>query len=272
MNYTEVLRCVYDARKIAFDKTLKNRVRMKGDADFVTEVDVSISNFIKERLRLIAPEAAFVTEEEDEHISSGKRFILDPIDGTTNLVRGYRMSSISLGYIENDEVQFGAVYSPFTQELFFAVKGCGAHLFNARNGIESLAARGVENYRGNPLKVSGLPHEQAIIEFGAGSTNKACSAESFETGKRIFDECLDLRRICSTALSICFIAAGRIDGYYERKIKPWDYAAASLILEEAGGKLSQWNGEKLPFDRASTIAAGNADVHGYLRHILGDKQ
>ena len=271
MDFNAIVKLVYDARKIATNKKLSANVAVKGEADFVTAVDMSISAFVKKGLQKIAPQVAFVTEEESEHISFGERFVLDPIDGTTNLMRGYNVSSISLGYYANDEVQFGVVYSPFSGEMFFAVKGKGAHFYDARFGVGKLLKIGVENYEKDQIFVSDLSHEQAIVEFGAGSTNKAVSTESFAIGKRVFEECMDLRRICSTALAICYIAAGRIDGYFERKIKVWDYCAGALILEEAGGKISQWNGERLPFTDPSSIVAGNVDTHAYLLEVLKDR-
>ena len=271
MNYNAIVKLVYEARKIALDKALRADVSMKGEADFVTAVDMGISAFIKSGLKEIAPDVAFVTEEESEHISVGKRFVLDPIDGTTNLTRGYNVSSISLGYYVDDEVRFGVVFDPFSGEMFFAVKGKGAHFYNARFGVDRLLKVGVENYEKDALRVSDLPHGQAIVEFGAGSTNKGVSNESFAIAKEVFENCMDLRRICSSALAICYIAAGRIDGYFERKIKVWDYCAGALILEEAGGKISQWSGEKLAFTDPSSIVAGNVDTYAYLLKILKDR-
>lgn len=271
MDYNAIVKLVFNARKIAKDKRLKADVSLKGDADFVTAVDTEISAFIKSGLQKIAPTAAFVTEEESEHISVGERFVLDPIDGTTNLTRGYDACSISLGYYAGGEVQFGVVLDPFKDELFFAIKGKGAHYYNARRGIRRLLETGVENYRGGRMHVSDLLHSQAIVEFGAGSTNKGVSNESFAIAKEVFENCMDLRRICSSALAVCYIAAGRIDGYFERKIKVWDYCAASLILEEAGGVISQWNGEALPFTDPSTILAGNVDTYAYLLTLLKNR-
>lgn len=271
MNYNAIVELVYSARKIALDKALGSSVSMKGDNDYVTAVDTGISDYIKKGLKEIAPQAAFVTEEESEHVSAGERFILDPIDGTTNLMRGYNKSSISLGYYKDGAVQFGVVYDPYTCELFFAVRGKGAHLYNARNGLSALLRVGVESYTKNVLRVSDLPHERAIVEFGAGSTNKGVAEESFAIGKEVFLHCSDLRRICSSALSVCYIAAGRIDGYFERKIKAWDYAAGALILEEAGGRISQWSGQPLPFAEPSTILAGNRDTYDYLLTVLKNR-
>ncbi len=271
MDYNAIVKLVYDARWIATNRALSAEVGVKGEADFVTAVDMSISAFVKSGLEKIAPGVAFVTEEEAEHISVGERFVLDPIDGTTNLMRGYNISSISLGYYCDNEVKFGVVYNPFDHQLFFAVKGKGAHFYNTRFGISNLLKIGVENYQKDNLRVSDLPHEQAIVEFGAGSTNKGVAEESFAIAKEVFENCMDLRRICSSALAICYIASGWIDGYFERKIKVWDYCAGALILEEAGGKISQWNGEKLAFTDPSTIVAGNVDTHAYLLEVLKNR-
>lgn len=272
MDYNEIIKLVYDARKIAFDKKLRSDVSLKGKSDYVTQADLKISEYIKGGLYKISPETAFVTEEETEHSCAKDRFILDPIDGTANIIRGYNLSSISLAHYSDGKVKFGVVYSLFAEEMFFAIEGCGAYCFDARGGIQALTAKGVENYRKNELHVSSLPLENAICEFGAGSTDKDYADQIFKKARKIFSDCADLRRICSTALSICFIAAGRIDGYFERRIKPWDYAAASLILTEAGGKLSQWDGKPLPFNNTSSIIAGNEQFYNYLLKTLGNAE
>ncbi|MGN1103968.1 MAG: inositol monophosphatase family protein [Candidatus Coproplasma sp.] len=268
MNYNAIIELVYEARKIALDKKLRSDVSLKGKSDYVTKADLEISDFVKTQLKRIAPETAFVTEEESEHSNADDRFILDPIDGTTNIVRGYNLSSISLAHYSHGKVKFGVVYSIFGEEMFFALEGKGAYRLDTRGGIKHLLKYGVENYCNNPIKVSDVLPENAICEFGAGSTNKASANQTFALAQKIFKDCADLRRICSTALSICFIAAGRIDGYFERRIKPWDYAAAALILSEAGGKISQWDGQALPFDGPSSIVAANPAVYDYLVKAL----
>lgn len=271
MDYNAIVKLVYDAKKIAISEKLKSKVALKGNADYVTAVDLGISAYIKEGLKKIAPSVAFVTEEEDEHVERGERFILDPIDGTTNLVHGYKQSSISLAYYKNGEVKFGVVFSPFTYELFFAIKGRGARFYSTRYGVSKLLKIGVENYDKNVLSVSSLKKEDAIVEFGAGSTKKHLADENFSIAKEVFINCLDIRRICSTALSICYIASGRIEGYFEKVIKVWDYAASSLILLEAGGFISEWNGNMLSYTSPSSIIAGNKDTYDYLLSLLKNK-
>jgi myo-inositol-1(or 4)-monophosphatase len=272
MNYNPIVELVYNARSLATDRALRDDVALKGEADFVTAVDTAISRFVKEGLATLAPGSAFVTEEESHHSNAPDRFILDPIDGTANLVRGYKKSSISLAHYKNGEILFGVVYDPFSGELFFALKGKGAHYFDAANGIAPLLAIGVEHYTAEPLSVSALTHENAIVEFGAGSTNKSVSAESFEIGKEVFESCQDLRRICSSALAICYIAAGRIDGYFERRIKPWDYAAGMLIAQEAGAVVSDWQGNPLAPEAAAAVLVSSKKIHSSILNLIREVQ
>lgn len=250
MDYTKIIEIVKSAKKFVLRDDLSHEVRMKGEADFVTGVDLSISEYIKEKLHEIAPEIGFMSEEEEPGKLAPRRWILDPVDGTTNLVFDYRMSSISLGLCDGGKSVFGVVYNPYTDEIFTAVRGEGAYLNGKRLSV-----------------VDREPHN-SLVEFGAGSTRKHEADEAFRIGKEVFMHCLDLRRICSSALAICFIAAGRSNGYFEKVIKPWDYAAASLILEEAGGSLCDWTGAPLPFDRPSGIIAGSPKTYEYLKSVL----
>lgn len=268
MNYNEVVSLVYQARKIVFEKQKLQHVENKNPYDFVTEVDTGISDFLKKELAKRFSDVGFMTEEETEHTLYSKSFIVDPIDGTTNLIYGYRMSSISLAYAENGQVVFGVVLNPFSSELFFAIKDRGSYLFDASNGIDDLLKLGVENYTQNRLSVSKRPMEKALVEFGASSSHKAMTDETFARGGRVFKNCLDLRRTCSTAIAICYIAAGRLDGYFEKIIKPWDYAAGILILAEAGGQSSDWDKNPLPLDREGTIVCSNSVIHDSLIALL----
>lgn len=270
MDFDKICSLVYSARKIILDKKLQSQVREKGKGDYVTAADLAASDYIKANLKEIAPNVAFVTEEEQTHESADEYFLLDPIDGTSNLVRGYNMSSVSLAYCKGGKVRFGVVYNPFSHETFFALEGHGAHLYNAQGGVSGLVKTGVENYKRGLIHVTDLPHENAVIEFGAGSTNKAFAPVVFPVAESVFNECRDLRRICSSALTVCFIAAGRIDGYFQKRIHPWDYAAASLVLTEAGGKITQWDGKAMTLNAPSSIVAGNVKVHAYLCEKLKD--
>lgn len=268
MDYNKILSLVYKAREIVFSNELRPQEKNENPYDFVTAVDVGISDFLKAELFKLFPDVGFMTEEESDHKVTDKVFILDPIDGTTNLIYDYKMSSISLAYVEYGKVVFGIVFNPFTNEIFFSIRGKGAHLYKADNGIEELISIGVENYDKNVLSVGKRDLKHSLIEFGAGSSHKEQANETFARAKRVFEKCLDLRRICSTAIAICYIASGRLDGYFEKIIKPWDFAAATLILEEAGGKSSDWDKNPLPLDRPCTIVCANNTIFDELIELV----
>ena len=245
MNYNEIEALVLNTKDIILNKT-KLSVSIKAKNDFVTDIDIAVSNYLKEELLKIDPQAGFFCEEESGMLSDNC-WILDPIDGTTNLIYGYNMSSVSLGHYLNGEIVFGIVYNPFTGEIFTAKKGEGAYLNHEKR-----------------LYVSERPVEESLIEFGAGSTHKEFADENFRLVTEIFKNCVDVRRICPSAIDLCYIAAGRIDGYFEKVLKPWDVAAGSLILEEAGGVITDYNGEKLQFAKSTSVIAGNRFVQKYL--------
>ena len=268
MDYNKIISLVYSAKKIVFSKKLLSSVKDKNPYDFVTAVDTGISDYLKKELFILYPTVGFMTEEEDIHNLKSANFILDPIDGTTNLIYDYKMSSISLAYAEDGVVLFGVVFNPFTKEMFFSIKGKGAHLYRTDRGISSLIKIGVENYTKNQLFCSKRPLNKSIVEFGASSSRKNIASETFNRGKRVFEKCLDLRRVCSTALSISYIASGRLDGYFEKVIKPWDYAAAILILDEAGGYSSTWDNTPLPLDKEGTIICSNKVIHNELLALV----
>ena len=247
--YDEVIELVKSAEKFVFSTELCKDVSMKGDADFVTLVDISISNYLKNELKKIYPDAGFFSEEESGKLTD-VCWILDPIDGTTNLVYGYNMSSISLALYKNGKIVFGVVYNPFTKECFHSIIGEGAYLNKEK------------------ISVSSRELKDSLIEFGAGSTRKSEAEKTFKIAKEVFCNCVDLRRICSSALDICYIAAGRIDGYFESRLKPWDYAAASLILQEAGGSISTYDNCEVSMAQPSSVIASNGIVGEDLRNII----
>lgn len=245
MNYKSVESLVLDTKKIILDKTTLS-VSIKAKNDFVTDIDIAISDFLKTKLKEIDPTVGFFSEEEEGNLQDNC-WILDPIDGTTNLIYGYNLSSVSLGHYLDGEVVYGIVYNPFTEEIFTAERGKGAFL----------------NHK-EKLKVSTRNIDESLIEFGAGSTHKEFTEENFNLVKKIFEQCVDVRRICSSALDLCYIASGRIDGYFERILKPWDIAAGSLILEEAGGIITDYFGNPVQFAKQSSVIASNGVIQNFL--------
>ena len=165
-------------------------------------------------------------------------WILDPIDGTTNLIRDYHLSAVSLGLYENGEITFGVVYNPFTEELFYGAKGEGAYL------------------NGAPIQVSNQPEfKDAVVSFGSSPYEKNRAKELFPIFYNIFMNCADFRRTGSAALDICYVACGRQHAYLEQNLKPWDYSGASIILREAGGVITDWGNKELPYLSNSDILA-----------------
>ena len=254
MNYQAIIDLVIEASGFVFDESLRNNINMKGSADFVTAVDLKISEFIREKLRVLTPDIGFMSEEEEtEH--PPKRWILDPIDGTTNLVYDYNFSSVSLAYFDGERVDFGVIYNPYNKDLFVAKRGEGVTL--------------------NGVKLGKTPDRElgdCLIEFGAGSTKKQYIDQSFAIGKEVFRSCLDIRRCCSSALAIAYVAAGKLNGYFERAIKPWDYAAATLMLEECGAICSDWNGEPIQFDRESGYICGTPKAYEFLLKTISENK
>ena len=250
MDYGLIIEIVKKAGELAFEDRMKNRVEVKGEADFVTEVDTAISGYIKKELAAVTPDIGFMSEEETGRIAP-VRWILDPIDGTTNLIYNYNLSSVSLALCSENRIDFGVVYNPFNKEIFVAQRGKGA----THNGIALPACKDREP-------------SDSLIEFGAGSTRKYQSDVAFSIGKEVFENFLDIRRMCSSALAICYVACGRLGGYFEKVLKPWDVAAADLILEECGGKSSTWERTAVPFDKPFSYVCGTPKCFNKLLDII----
>lgn len=245
IDFNKIIELVKETKNLVFSEKLITQIKMKGDADFVTAVDLAVSSFLKEELNKLDSNIGFFSEEESGALSD-PCWILDPIDGTTNLVFGYRMSSVSLALYSGSKISAGVVYNPFTDECFTAQYGLGAYL------------------NGQKLHVSERRIENSIVEFGAGSTHKEDADANFALAKDIFKSCIDIRRICSSALDLCYIADGRIDGYFEQRLKPWDIAAGSLILTEAGGMISDYSGKPVQFAAPASVVASNGIIHNFI--------
>ena len=253
MNYDKVIDLVKKAGQLVFDKGLKSSVSMKGAADFVTATDLKISSFLKNELAILFPEIGFMSEEGDNDLKK-QMWILDPIDGTTNLVYDYNMSSVSLAHYDGEKIVFGIVYNPYNEDTFIAYRNQGAY------------------YNGKRLSPApDRDFKDCLVEFGAGSTKKAFADVAFGIAKEVFLSCLDLRRICSSALAICYIAAGKLNGYFEYSLKPWDYAAATLMLEECGCTCSDWEGKPVQFEKPSSFICGTPKAYKALLDIVSKK-
>lgn len=249
MDIKKVIGLVHEAGKLFFDEGLKNSVSEKGRHDYVTKADIAISDYLKAGLKKLYSYIAFVSEEDISPITDDY-WLLDPIDGTANFVFGYNMSSISLARIKDGVVTAAVVYNPFSKETFTASLGKGARL------------------NGQRIAASAREMENAVIEIGLGACHKEHADRYFSRARKVFDACHDLRRMASAALTLCYIACGRADGYFEQRLHPWDFAAGMLILTEAGGLVTDWQGKRPSLQTAGTIVAANSIIHNRLRQLI----
>lgn len=249
----EVLKLVTQTRELIFRELEAAKVTVKGVADYVTNVDFAVQEFLKRELEQAFPAISMVAEEkENRNLSQdGTYWILDPIDGTTNLIHHFGMSAVALGLYEQGEITFGVVYNPFHEEMFYASKGQGAYL----NGERIRVSKTVDM-------------KDAVIAFGSSPYEKDRAKEIFPLFYRIFMNCSDFRRTGSAALDLCYIACGRQQGYLEQNLKPWDYAAGSLILQEAGGVVKGWDGGKLPYLENADVLAVTAALEEAFTEFL----
>jgi len=243
---------VLATREIIMDQQSAQQITVKGDADFVTAVDFAVQDFLQKKLYEIDPSIEMIAEEKENVAfkEDGRYWILDPIDGTTNLIHQYGLSAVSLALYEKGEIAFGIVYNPFTNEVFTAEKGKGACL------------------NGRTIRVSDRNMKDSVISYGSSPYGKQDSENTFQLFSMIFQKCADFRRFASAALDLCYVACGRSDGYLEGSLKPWDYAAGSLILKEAGGIVTDWQGEALPFFKNSGVYAATPMIHQELWDII----
>lgn len=240
--------------KTLIDQELEHaKITVKGAADYVTNVDFAVQNFLKRELEELFPEILLIAEEKENlNLDAKKRYwILDPIDGTTNLIHHFGMSAVSLGLYEDGEITFGVVYNPFHEELFTGVKGEGAFLNGEKIHVSEIAE----------LK-------DAVIGYGSSPYEKENAKESFSLFYRLFINCADFRRMGAAALDLCYVACGRQEGFFEKNLKPWDYAAGSVILTEAGGVITDWKGEKLPYLRNSEVFCCSKKIEKELRKLF----
>ena len=223
------------------DRSSINIEEKEGPANFVTSYDVLVQNTLKEGLQKLYPNAKFIGEEGEQEAfdENGEFFIVDPIDGTTNFIKDYHMSCISVAHVANGEVDFAIIYNPYLDELFWAVKGEGAYCNEKR------------------IYVSKQPLSNGIVLFGSSPYDADLAKKSFEAAYEYFQKALDIRRSGSAALDLCMIAAGRAELFFELMLSPWDYAAGMLLVHEAGGIVTTIEGGQPALNKRSSILARN---------------
>ena len=205
----------------------------KGINDYVTSVDKAAEAEIIDIIQKSYPDHTIISEERGtlEGKDSDIQWVIDPLDGTTNFVKGLPHFSVSIAIRVKNRTEVGVVYDPIRNELFTAVRGEGAKLNEVRLRVDS------QNELNGAILATGFPFKQPNL-----------MPTQFAIMNNLIDEAADFRRTGSAALDLCYVASGRVDGYFEMGLKPWDCAAGDLIVREAGGLVCDFN-------------AG----HGYLR-------
>ena len=250
MDIRHVIDLVKATQGIIRNRTMAAHVREKGVADYVTEVDVAVQDFLKKELHALAPGIQFLGEETGlQRMAADSYWILDPVDGTTNLMHDYQHSVVSLALCRRGEIEMGIVYDPFHDELFSAVKGKGSLL------------------NGKPIHVSSAKHLSETI-IGVGTAKRELARENFARFLRVYESSQDIRRLGSAALELAYTACGRQGGYFEVHLNPWDYAAGMLLVREAGGAVTDWSGASPDPASGSQVAATNGHIHRELLSLL----
>lgn len=230
-------------------------VQKEGYANIVTSSDVAVQEFLKKHLKELLPESGFLCEEEDRHdLSHEYTWIIDPIDGTANYSRGIRECAICVGLKHDDVMEKAVVYLPRTDELFHAELGKGAYL-NDRQ-----------------IHVSNRPFENGILCTALAVYHKEYAQVCSDIIVETFLKCNDIRRFGAAAPELCYLAMGRCELYFEYLLSPWDFAAASLILTEAGGVLCDLAGNPLdPTASTGVLAANSVESLNQLVEIVKSK-
>ena len=214
----------------------------EGHGNFVTTVDCAVQDYLFTALTELLPDSRFIGEEqENDALTDAPTWVIDPVDGTCNLIHNYRQSAVSIALLENKQPVLGAVYQPYTDELFFAIKGCGATL------------------NGEKISVSSHPFDHALTCFGTSPYHPALAERSMKLALEFLLQTADIRRSGSAALDLANVACGRQDIYFEITLKPWDFAAGALLVTEAGGQLLMpFEDGEIRFDCSRGILAANA--------------
>lgn len=221
-----------------FDQREHLRLMPKDANDFFTEVDVKAEQLIIQTIRKAYPNHGIIAEESGCHgLSDEPVWIIDPLDGTTNYVHGFPFFSISIAYKVNQRIEHAVVYDPMKHECFAASRGAGARLNDRR------------------IRVSKQTQlSDALLATSFPSQNKTLLQRYMQTLSSLVGQCGGIRRTGSAALNLAYVANGRLDGFWEFGLRTWDIAAGSLLIQEAGGLVSDIDGGENYLDSGDLIA------------------
>lgn len=226
------------------------KISYKSPVSLVTETDKKAEKTIIEIIKRNFPDHSILAEESDPKEGSHCKWIIDPVDGTTNFAHGFPIACISIGYEEDGKMKLGGVYNPFIEEWFWAEHGKGASL------------------NGKKIQVSKVPAiKSSLLVTGFPYDRREKSDYYLNIFKNFLGNCHDVRRLGSAAIDLCYVACGRFDGYWEFGLKAWDQSAGAIIVEEAGGRLSDFRGQSFSVYGSQTLAT-NGKIHDEMLRNL----
>jgi myo-inositol-1(or 4)-monophosphatase len=226
-------------------------VKYKGKVDLVTEVDERAEAVIGEMLRGAFPGYGMLAEEGGRRLGEGdSRWIVDPLDGTTNYAHGLPIFAVSIALERAGEVVLGVVHDPMRGETYVAERGGGATL------------------NGEPIRVSDIDEPIRALLVTGFPYDRSDMGTAVELFGRLTELTQGVRRLGAAALDLCYVAAGRLDAYYEKGLHAWDVAAGSLILKEAGGRITDYRGREVDLE-GREIVASNGLLHPVLLEAIG---
>jgi len=228
--------------------------------DLVTPYDMEAEALIVDRLRTAFPDHTYFAEEGEHDAGAEGDYVwyIDPIDGTNNFAHGIPFFAISLALYRGREPLFGLVHEPLRDEMFHAIAGRGAYLSTPHDGQQRLAVSRAKSLV-QSLLASGFPYDR--------HTSRQDNAAQFAA---FLKRAQGLRRMGAAALDLAYVAAGRLDGYWEYKLNSWDVAAGVLLVEEAGGSVTDPEGRPFQLTRAPELVASNGRIHREMLDILAE--
>jgi myo-inositol-1(or 4)-monophosphatase len=227
-------------------------VREKSPANLVTEADLAAQEAIHGLISTRCPDHGFLGEEGLSRAGADARYrwIIDPLDGTSNYVHRFPYYAVSIGLEESGELLAGVILDPTRDELFAAVRGSGATL------------------NGRPLRTSRVDRMEDTFAVASLPVAARRDDPAFERFARVLEHVQTVQRTGSAALNLAYVAAGRIDAFWSSSLKPWDMAAGALIVREAGGRVTQLNGRPFRLDEPEVLATNGSAIHTELERVL----